>query len=62
MISRDGEDFGKVRVPKTHDISTLLRTTVTVLDRTCFRFNPIIWAFKFFFLGYNVFDRFFDPY
>lgn len=62
VISRDGEDFGKVRVPKTHDISTLLRTTVTMLDWTCFRFNPIIWAFKLFFLGYNVFDRFFDPY
>lgn len=33
-----------------------------MLDWTCFRFNPIIWAFKLFFLGYNVFDRFFDPY
>ena len=62
VIRRNGEDFGKVRVPRTHDLSTALRATVTVLDWTYFKFNPIVWAFKYFFLGYNVFDHFFDAY
>lgn len=62
VIRRNGEDFGKVRVPRTHDLSTALRATVTVLDWTYFKFNPIVWAFKYFFLGYNAFDHFFDAY
>ncbi len=62
VIRRNGEDFGKVRVPRTPDLSPALRATVTVLDWTYFKFNPIVWAFKYFFLGYNVFDHFFDAY
>ena len=62
VIRRNGEDFGKVRVPRTNDLSTALRATVTVLDWTYFKFNPIVWAFKYFFLGYNAFDHFFDAY
>ncbi|MDD6061538.1 MAG: hypothetical protein PUB99_02875, partial [Oscillospiraceae bacterium] len=53
VVQREGETFQPVNVPKTHDISTFLRGLVTVLDWVCFKFNPVIWAFKYFALGYN---------
>ncbi len=61
VLNVEGEEFTPVEVPETHDISTFLRGLATVTDWLFFRFNPIIWAFKYFALGYNVFDRFFNP-
>ena len=52
-VIKDGQTFEPVNVPKTHDLSTFLRGLVTVFDWTLFKFNPIIWAFKYFALGYN---------
>ncbi len=62
VLNVEGESFEAVEVPETHDISTFLRKFVTVVDWIFFRFNPIIWAFKYFALGYSVFDRFFNPF
>ena len=62
VLSVEGEEFTPVEVPETHDISTFLRGLATVTDWLFFRFNPIIWIFKYVALGYNVFDRFFHPY
>ena len=62
VLNAEGEEIPPVEVPETHDISTFLRGLATVTDWIFFRFNPIIWAFKYFALGYNVFDRFFHPY
>lgn len=52
-IYRDGETFAKVDIPETHDISTFLRTFVTIIDWFMFKFNPVIWAFKYFAMGYD---------
>lgn len=49
----EGESFEPVFVPETHDLSTFLRNLVTVLDWLVFKFNPVIWAFKYFALGYD---------
>lgn len=62
VLNVEGETFEPVEVPETRDLPYYLRQTVTVLDWTIFKFNPIVWAFKFFALGYNVFDHFFDAY
>ena len=62
VLNVEGEEFEKVEVPETRDISTFLRTLATVTDWLFFRFSPIIWIFKYFALGYNVFDRFFNPF
>jgi hypothetical protein len=51
----EGETLESVRVPKTRDISTFLRGFVTVVDFVFFKLNPVIWAFKYFALGYSVF-------
>lgn len=61
-LNVEGEEFTPVEVPETHDVSTFLRGLATVTDWLFFRFNPIIWLFKYVALGYNVFDRFFHPY
>ena len=52
-ILRQGQTIKPVEVPETHDISTRLRTLVTVLDWLLFKWNPIVWAFKYFALGYD---------
>lgn len=52
-VRRDGEVFAPVFVPATHDTSTFLRKLVTVLDWLCFKFNPVIWIFKKFAVGYD---------
>ena len=59
-----GVDFEPVDVPATHDLPYYLRLLVTVLDVAVFRFNPIIWIFKYFALGYNPisFDRIIRPF
>ncbi len=56
VIKGDGEEFEKVDVPETHDVSTFLRWFVTIVDELFFRMNPIIWIFKYFALGYNPLD------
>ncbi len=53
VVREKGTDFAPVYVPKTRDISTFLRKLVTFLDWTCFKFNPVVWAFKYFALGYD---------
>ncbi len=58
VVGVEGETFTPVNVPETHDVSTFLRKLVTVIDALFFKFNPVIWAFKYFALGYNAFDRF----
>lgn len=52
-IHKNGEVFEPVAVPKTHDLPAFLRGLVTVLDVAIFKWNPIIWIFKYFALGYN---------
>lgn len=53
VVKHTGEIFTPVDVPETHDVSTRLRTLVTVLDWLIFKWSPVIWAFKYFALGYN---------
>ncbi|MBP3441824.1 MAG: hypothetical protein J6L62_03375 [Clostridia bacterium] len=64
VLHVEGEEFEKVEVPETHDISTFLRGLVTVIDAIFFRLNPIIWIFKYFGLGYNplTWDRITNPF
>ncbi len=52
-----GEQFAPVDVPETRDISTFLRTLVTIVDAIFFKFSPVIWAFKYFALGYDPIER-----
>ncbi len=52
-ILREGETLTPVEVPETHDISTRLRALVTALDWLNFKWNPIVWIFKYFALGYD---------
>ena len=62
VLNVEGETFQPVNVPKTHDVSTFLRALVTVLDVAFFRLNPVVWAFKYFALGYNPLENLCDPY
>ncbi len=62
VLNVKGESFAKVNVPKTIDTPYFLRLLVTVLDWTVFKYSPIVWIFKYFGLGYSVFDNFFDSY
>ncbi|MBR3867763.1 MAG: hypothetical protein IKM66_00465 [Clostridia bacterium] len=57
VLNVEGEEFAPVEVPETNDISTILRKLVTVIDKIFFKNNPIIWAFKYFALGYNPLER-----
>lgn len=57
VLNVEGEEFTAVDVPETHDISTFLRSLVTVVDAIFFKFSPIIWMFKYFALGYNPIER-----
>ena len=52
-VLKEGESLTPVEVPVTRDTSTRLRTLVTVLDWLVFKFNAIVWAFKYFALGYD---------
>lgn len=58
-VGADGNavEYEPVDVPKTHDISTFLRGLVTVLDWVLFKWSPVVWAFKYFGLGYNPIER-----
>ncbi len=62
VLNVEGEEFTSVDVPETHDISTFLRSLVSVVDVVFFRFSPIIWMFKYFGLGYNPLERLVDPF
>ena len=57
VIRAEGTEFTPVNVPKTHDISTFLRGLVTVLDWGLFKWNPVVWVFKYFALGYDPLSR-----
>lgn len=57
VVKRHGEKFERVFVPETHDTSTVLRWFVTVLDELIFKYNPVIWIFKYFALGYNPIEQ-----
>jgi hypothetical protein len=52
-VLREGQTLQPVEVPATHDISTRLRTLVTVLDWLFFKWNAVVWMFKYFALGYD---------
>lgn len=60
VLHVEGEEFAPVDVPETHDVSTFLRTFVTIVDAIFFKFSPIIWAFKYWGLGYNPIERIFN--
>ncbi len=60
VVRHPGEEFAPVYVPETHDISTRLRTLVTVFDWMFFKWSPIVWAFKYFAVGYNPFRDIFN--
>ncbi len=57
VLNVEGEEFPAVDIPETNDISTFLRDLVTFIDNIFFKYNPLIWAFKFFALGYNPIER-----
>ena len=59
VLNVEGNEYEEIDVPETHDISTFLRGLVTVVDALFFRFNPLIWIFKYFGLGYNPIERLF---
>ncbi len=62
VIKEKGVEFEKVSVPKTHDLPSFLRGLVTVLDVAIFKWNPVIWIFKIFALGYNPLEQLFKLY
>ncbi len=64
VLNVEGEEFEPVEVPVTCDISTFLRALVTIIDLGFFRLNPVVWAFKYWGLGYNpvTFDRLVNPF
>ena len=57
VIRRAGTSFSPVNVPPTRDSSTMLRKLVTVLDWAVFKWSPVVWAFKYFALGYDPLPR-----
>lgn len=62
VLNVEGEEFTPVTVNKVYDTPWFLRQLVTVLDKAFFRYNPIIWMFKYFALGYNPLERLTNPY
>lgn len=62
VLNVEGEEFAPVTVNKVYDTPWFLRQLVTVLDKAFFRYNPIIWMFKYFALGYNPLERLTNPY
>lgn len=56
-LQRGDEVFAPVYVPATKDISTALRKLVTVLDWMIFKWSPVIWAFKYFAVGYDPIEQ-----
>ena len=62
VLNVEGETFPEVDVPFTVDLPLFLRALVTVLDVTVFKYNPIIWIFKYFGLGYTPLSQLFKLY
>ena len=60
VLNVEGEQFTPVEVPETHDISTALRTFVTIVDYIFFKLSPVVWAFKYFALGYDPIEQLAD--
>ena len=56
-VLREGQTAQPVEVPRTRDISTRLRTLVTLLDWLVFKWNPAVWLFKYFGLGYDPIEQ-----
>lgn len=56
-VYRDGETFEPVFVPQTHDLPAFLRALVTVLDWLIFKWSPVVWAFKYFAMGYDPIEQ-----
>ena len=57
VIRPAGTEFAPVHVPKTRDLPAFLRALVTGLDWILFKWSPVVWAFKYFALGYNPLSR-----
>lgn len=62
VLNVEGEEFAPVEVNKVYDTPWFLRQLVTVVDFFFFRYNPIIWLFKYLALGYNPLDRLTNPF
>ena len=63
VLNVEGEEFAPVDVPDVViDLPFFLRKLVTVVDVIFFRFNPLIWIFKYFGLGYNPLERLINPF
>lgn len=62
VLNVEGEEFAPVEVNKVYDTPWFLRQLVTVVDLFFFRYNPIIWLFKYLALGYNPLDRLSNPF
>ena len=63
VLNVEGEEFSPVDVPEVViDLPFFLRKLVTVVDIVFFRFNPLIWIFKYFGLGYNPLERLINPF
>ena len=56
-VYRDGETFEPVFVPQTRDLPAFLRALVTVLDWLIFKWSPVVWAFKYFAMGYDPIEQ-----
>ena len=57
VLHVEGEEFAPVEVPVTRDLPKFLRTFVSIIDVIFFKLSPVIWAFKYFGLGYDPLDR-----
>ena len=60
VVEVEGETFAPVDVPETQDISTFLRSFVTIVDYIFFKLSPVVWAFKYFALGYDPIEQLAD--
>ena len=56
-VIETGREVEPVYVPKTFDVSTVLRAVVTMLDNLVFKWSPVVWAFKYYALGYVPFSQ-----
>lgn len=57
VLHVEGEEFAPVEVPVTRDLPKFLRTFVSIIDVIFFKLSPVIWAFKYFALGYDPLER-----
>lgn len=57
VLHEEGVEFAPVEVPATRDLPYFLRQLVTILDVIFFKLSPVIWAFKYFGLGYDPLER-----